>query len=93
MSITIVGSLRLQAVSIIRPSLDPVNANKLVGIILMTEHFTRTISPIVGGFLADKYHKFKLIGIITYIFGEWRAKYFVPKSAKKFHACYHYLAS
>ena len=72
MSITIVGSLRLQAVSIIRPSLDPVNANKLVGIILMTEHFTRTISPIVGGLLADKYHKFKLIGIITYIFGEYR---------------------
>ena len=70
MSITIVGSLRLQAVSIIRPSLDPINANKLVGIILMTEHFTRTISPIVGGLLADRYHKFKLIGIITYIFGE-----------------------
>ena len=72
MSITIVGSLRLQAVSIIRPSLDPLNANKLVGIILMTEHFTRTISPIVGGLLADKYHKFKLIGIITYIFGKNR---------------------
>ena len=89
MSITIVGSLRLQAVSIIRPSLEPNNANTVVGIILMTEHFTRTISPIVGGLLADRYHKFKLIGIITYVLGECFLRCPSPCTGPRFplHAC------
>ena len=40
------------------------------GIILMTENMARTISPILGAALADRFHRFKLIGIFGYVFGK-----------------------
>ena len=36
----------------------------------MTENMARTISPILGAALADRFHRFKLIGIFGYVFGK-----------------------
>ena len=35
----------------------------------MAENIARTLSPIIGAAVADKYHRFKLIGLIGYALG------------------------
>ena len=52
----------------IRPSLDG-DVNKKVGFILLAHNLARTLSPLIGGYFADKYSKFKLIATIGYIAG------------------------
>ena len=52
----------------IRPSLDG-DINQKVGLILLAHNLARTISPLIGGYFADKYPKYKLIAISGYIAG------------------------
>ena len=53
----------------IRPSLDG-DINKKVGLILLAHNLARTLSPLIGGYFADKYQKFKLIATIGYVAGK-----------------------
>jgi len=53
----------------IRPSLDG-DVNQKVGVILLAHNLARTLSPLIGGYFADKYQKFKLIATIGYIAGK-----------------------
>ena len=53
----------------IRPSLDG-DINQKVGLILLAHNLARTVSPLIGGYFADKYQKFKLIATIGYIAGK-----------------------
>ena len=53
----------------IRPSLDG-DIYQKVGLILLAHNLARTLSPLIGGYFADKYQKFKLIATIGYITGK-----------------------
>ena len=53
----------------IRPSLHG-DVNQKVGLILLAHNLARTLSPLIGGYFADKYQKFKLIATIGYIAGK-----------------------
>ena len=53
----------------IRPSLDG-DINQKVGLILLAHNLARTLSPLIGGYFADKYQQFKLIATIGYIAGK-----------------------
>ena len=53
----------------IRPSLHG-DVNQKVGLILLAHNLARTLSPLIGGYFADKYEKFKLIATIGYMAGK-----------------------